>query len=270
MGYRAFKMANIEDIKSFFTAKNLMSRLDETSFFKPNESVDGAIRYLRDNNYDIGIVKLDDKNYGYVLLERLKESNSEDIRGFVQKISDSEIVQADTPVPDILNKFEQNKYLFVYKDRELVGIITYADLNRPPIYAFCYLLISEFEKLLRRVVEETYSSDEWLKHLSDPHKADIGKRYILAKARGVENTLLECTTLPDLKEILLKADKWRILGFQRKQEYNSQMKKIIDFRNDVMHNRGIVKSMDGGKELYYLIDKIGGYMERISEWVNND
>ena len=78
-----------------------------------------------------------------------------------------------TQIPEIIEKFKNLYYLFVYdEENKFTGLITYADLNKPPLYSYLYIVISYFEALLRDVIENNYEESKWLESLFDcnaPH-----------------------------------------------------------------------------------------------------
>ena len=168
MGHRAFKLADI-DIKAFFTAKNLMTEFSKGDLFSENQEKEELI------------------------------SNNQNIINNIHQIDKKASIKPDTPISTIINKFNNFYYLFVFNDEnQLKGVITYSDLNKPPIYAFCYLLISKFESLLRNVISIKYENEEWLKHLSEENQKGLGGIFILEKVKGIEISLLKCTTITHL------------------------------------------------------------------------
>ena len=116
------------------------------------------------------------------------------------------------------------------------------------MYSYLYIFISDFEKLLRKIIKLKYEENEWIKDLSENSQREIGGIFISNKAKGIELSLLECTTITHLKEILSKEKFYNEIKYYKsnKKIYCSKLKEIIDYRNAIMHNRNLIK----GKEKY--------------------
>lgn len=269
MGHRAFKLADI-DIKAFFTAKNLMTEFSKGDLFSENQEKEELIQYLKLKNYDFALIQQNDSKYGYVLLEELI-SNDQNIINNIHQIDKKVSIKPNTPISTIINKFNNFYYLFVFNDEnQLKGVITYSDLNKPPIYAFCYLLISKFESLLRNVISIKYENEEWLKHLSEENQKGLRGIFISEKVKGIEISLLKCTTITHLIQIFKKDGLWQIFEYSSKKNFRSKMAKVINYRNATMHNRDIIHSKDGGKDLFEFIKELGDDIEKINDWLKNN
>jgi hypothetical protein len=96
------------------------------------------------------------------------------------------------------------------------------------------------------------------------NQRELGGIYIFEKAKGVEISLLECTTVAQLENILERNGDWcRSAGYAGKADFSSKMGRIMNWRNSVMHNRTLILGPDGGKELYAFLDDLGEQMENL-------
>ena len=114
------------------------------------------------------------------------------------------------------------------------------------------------------------------------NKKKINKIFKSEKDEGVETSLLECTTLTQLKKILEKDEEWRnkwiniyisnepgknLSKNKKKGFFNARMSKIINLRNVIMHRRALINGKDGGKELYSIITRIKEDMKNLGEYL---
>lgn len=270
MARRAAEQANFK-IESFFKAKNLMS---EVKIFKVNEF--SKIKdYLKNNNYDLAVLE-SANNYSYVFLDDIgkNESLSEITAQMKKSIGANQRVDLDSSIETIINKFKTYKYLFVFNKASVIkGLITYADLNKAPVYAFCYIIISKFEKTLRIVVKKRFKNDGWLIRLSDEQQKQVGGIYISEKARGVELSLLSCTTICHLQKVLQKQNSWiNSLSsiYESKRDFKLKMDEVIEWRNKIMHNRDLISDINGGKKLFNFINNLGQQMKVIQRWIREN
>lgn len=270
MARRIFDVTKI-DVDKFFRAISLMTDISKIRLFDEGTPQKEISVYLKINNYDLALIQKKDNAIGYLLSADITKEDGPIIDANIRSISPDEKIDYNVKIDDVINKFNDYRYLFVYDKNNFAGIITYADLNRRPIHVFCYIAISEFEKLLRKFVLKKFNDDSWLNKLSDTNQREIGGIYISEKAKGVERSLLECTTLTQLKEIIASKGEWfQSLGYSSKDEFNSKIKKINDRRNSIMHGRNLILNVDGGKELFDFIYELGEQMGNINAWLNKN
>jgi len=238
------------DIDKFFTAKCFMTEKTEIKIFDEKERIDTLRNYSKQKNYDIVLVKRKNKQLSYIKSKDME--NCKNISDIINTISKEEKISINAQIPEIIDKLEELKYVFVYDIMDsFEGLITYADLNNSSLYSYLYVFISDFEKLLRNIIKLSHKEDEWLKYLSESNQKEIGGNFIACKANGIETSLLECTTITQLKVVLCKAKlSNKIICYDTNKKYDSKLKKIIDCRNTIMHNRNLIKSKENYDDFY--------------------
>jgi len=227
------------DTSEYFTAKCFMTDKTEIEIFDEKKDIDNLRNYCKQNNYDIGFVKRKSNEISYVKSKDLE--NCKNINKIINTISREERIDINAQISEVIDKFKDLQYLFVYDDDIFKGIITYADLNKPSLYSYLYILVSNFEKLLRNIIKLLCEREEdrWLRKLSVENQKEIGGIFISNKAKGIEISLLECATITQLKEILYKEKLYNEIKYYKsnKKIYCSKLKEIIDYRNSIMHSR---------------------------------
>jgi hypothetical protein len=239
------------DINKYFTAKCFMTDKTEIEIFDEKEDIDNLRNYCKQNNYDIVFVKRKSNEISYI--KSIDIEKSKKIVEKINTISREERININAQIPEIIDKFKEQQYVFVYDDEIFKGIITYADLNNPSLYSYLYILISDFEKFLRNTIKLCFEGEEygWLKKLSEDKQKEIGGIFISNKMKGIELSLLECTTITQLKEVLSKAKLYNKIEFYKsKDRFNSKLEKIIECRNAIMHNRNLIKDKEKYDEFY--------------------
>ena len=242
--------------------------------FDENSKLKDVLEHLKSKNFDIGIVRKNDGSYGYVMREDIeldgKKYSDADIHKYVKNVNLEEKISPDLPLEEVIKKLGERDYLFVFNE-DLIGIITYADLNKTPVYTLFYSFISFFEVTLRKIVEKRYENEmNWLKKLSDKNQREIGGIFISQKANGVEISLLECTTLTHLIEILKKDNEWINTYIDNKSEkkkkvFDSKMSNVIDLRNTIMHSRKIINKKDDVEKLSTMITELKENIEKLKK-----
>ncbi|MEA3313966.1 MAG: hypothetical protein U9Q18_06290, partial [Caldisericota bacterium] len=203
-------------------------------------------------NYDIVLVKRKNNELSYIKSKDME--NCENISEIINTIPKKEKININAQIPEIIDKFKELPYVFVYDKGSFKGLITYADLNNSSLYSYLYIFISDFEKLLRSIIELRYKKDEWIKYLSDESLQKIGGIFVANKAKGIELSLLECTTITQLKEVLCKTKLYsEISCYSTKKDYERKLNKILDCRNAIMHNRNLIKDKEKYNDFYEFI-----------------
>lgn len=239
------------DLNNFFTAKCFITEEVKIKELHEDYHIDNLKNYIRKNNYDIFLVKNENNKLSYIKKEDIENcKNIKDI--FINNISEEKKIKMCTKIPEIIEKIKDFYYVFVYDEKNMfAGLITYADLNKPPLYSYLYIVISHFEALLRDVIEINYKEDEWLKSLSKVNQKIIRDRFNDDKSKGIEISLLECTTLCHITQILGKEKKITNLScYLGKQNYKSKIKKILNRRNAIMHSKPLINSKEDCKDFY--------------------
>ena len=255
------------DINKFYTANSFMTDEAKIMFFDEEEDIETLRNYSEKNNYDILLIKKKNNRIAYIESEDIK--NCKNVKEILNNISEEEKITIDTQMPKIIDKFKEFPHVFVYDKKNLFkGVITYADLNKPPLYSYLYIFISNFERLLRNVIEIKYEKDNWLKKLSDGNKREVGSIFIESKAKEIELSLLECTTITQLKEILSKEKEITSLDcYKGKKSYESKLNKIIGYRNGIMHNRKIIKSKENYADFYEFLYDFCNQIKEIKNYI---
>lgn len=256
----------------YFTANSLMTDITSDMIFSLDDSEEKIKLYLIANNFDLAIFKTTDA-YGYKLFDSEHQTLSD-----LKSITIENRIDSETGLSEIVKKMRDHYYLFVFDSYErLIGLINYSDLNREPVQVFCFLVVSRFERFLRKVCMGHYSGDTWLSDISDEARHRIVDIFIDEKAKGIERSLIECTTITDLTKLLKKLSlkltenngKWyRNLGFDTPDEFKSTMNRLIDWRNAVGHNKDIFSNKNAGKELNEFISEVNRLTEVIDRWMN--
>ena len=256
------------DVGDFFKAKALMTEENVIEIFdyQDNEVIKKSMNHMRDNRYDLAIIK-NKKTYGYILQEEALNENN--IQNIFHEIKSGEKITPNDTISTVLDRFYQVEYQFVFYNDEFCGLITYADFNRLTMTSFLYVAISFFEKKMRQLVNILYPGDSWLKKFNSDGLCDIGGRYLRDKVKGIDRTLLESTTFSQIANVLAKKSVWREYLRLSRDDYESLNSKIIDLRNNIMHSKNIISERADLKTLCNTIKKFNDVLEKILSYLAN-
>jgi hypothetical protein len=119
----------------------------------------------------------------------------------------------------------------------LLGLFTISDLNRHEIRAILYRLVSVAEARLAHLIKkELHDPWEWLSVLSEEDQVRLLGYWELSKRRGVDIGPLAGATLTQVLKIVAKFEPLRErLGFKSRKDIDSEIGRVPDFRNRIMH-----------------------------------
>lgn len=119
----------------------------------------------------------------------------------------------------------------------MLGLLTISDLNRHPLRAELYSLMSHAEVELATLVEKAFPDAwTWIRSLNESHQVGILGYWELSRRRGVDVGPVAATTLSQLIRVVSRSkDLLAKLDFQSRNEFEVLTGSIPELRNVVMH-----------------------------------
>lgn len=241
---------------------------------------------MRELSYDQSPVTEQDRSIplGLVSLKHLERLHRE---GRILEPNDRAISSArlrlrvsssEVSVEELLRGFRRTRALLVFQlnltfdsgsgPREFwVGLLTIADLNRQQVRLPLYVLMSELEIGLGRMIERVYREPwDWIRRLNEESQVRALGYWQLAKRRRVDVSPLEVMTLSQLLRIVaVSKELLRWLGYRSRSEFDDQVGGVPELRNLVMHPvRPLVLSTQEVDDLLTRIRVLRDLQTRIS------
>lgn len=166
-----------------------------------------------------------------------------------ERISPEWLVSADTSIRkliDILDD-EQHPARFVFQENQVIGLVTYADLNKALARTALYLLISRLEIKFAQLLNHYHKDvEELLPNLSENREKEVRERRKEMSSQDVAIDLTEYLFLTDLFRIVGKEpDLYEALGFQSRSKFDDATSGINELRKRVAHPvRFVVEGVD--------------------------
>lgn len=175
---------------------------------------------------------------GYVRLVDLKDGRCGDHRrDFVH----TDLIADSTSLVDVLLTLREEARRYVLVGRDVAGIVTRADLQKPPVRMLVFGLVTLLEMHLAFLVRYLYIEDAWQEALSKSRIA-VARNLMEQRAdRGEELALLDCLQFCDKRDLVLrKKDGIELLGFASKSAGRCVLRGIEDLRNKLAHAQDLV------------------------------
>lgn len=155
-------------------------------------------------------------------------------------LSDVNLVGEDASILDFIEGIDTKPYRLVVAGGGIAGIVTWSDLQKLPVRASLFGLITGLELAMSRAIRHRFADgEEWLRHLDDDARGRIGRRIKKSRHNDSEVDPLLHTDFGHKTAILAAINcpgPWA--GTQRERDFRH----IRKLRNAVAHARDYATS----------------------------
>ena len=155
----------------------------------------------------------------------------------------SRCLDADAPLDAGLRKLRDADLLFVSALGRVYGILTWTDVQKPPVRMWLFGLITLLESAFTSLIEAWHPDASWTELVSDGR---LRKARAIAEERqrlrgDSDQRLLDCLQLSDKGMILLRRPETRrLLGVASKEAGERALHRLAGLRDSLAHSQDIV------------------------------
>jgi hypothetical protein len=209
-----------------------------------NSNAEEAKQALKTRDFDVAGVKAieDGDVIGYVVTNEIGNGN---IKEYIKHITTDLLISDSTPLAEIFSVLSDKNFALVVYGNHVTGIITKADINKPPIRVYIFGMVSLFEMHLNSWITYFYRNDSWINEIPEQRLTEARETYNQRKGKNQELSLLECIQLCDKRDLLSKSNEF-LRAFDLSRNYfDSFVKKVEKIRNDLAHSQNsIIASLE--------------------------
>lgn len=175
---------------------------------------------------------------GYVNGRDLGEG---ECRKYFQPFPISDLISDSTSLADVLPILRNKQRVFLLSGNSVAGIITRADLQKPPVRILLFGLVSLLEIHLSYLVRKFYLNDSWTEKLGQK-RIDNAKTMMEQRMnRNEKMDLVDCLQFCDKRNLTTAhPDICRMLDFESSDSGNKLLKNIETLRDKLAHSQDIV------------------------------
>ena len=184
-------------------------------------------------------------------------------------VSPAWLVSADTSIRrliDILDREDRHPARFVFQENRIVGMVTFADLNRAVARTALYILLSRLEIELARILRRE-ATDSWayVDLLSKKRRKRFAELRGKMEAQDVVQDPIEHFSLADIFTAIGKTPEvYQKLGHPSRKKFSAATSGINTLRNSVAHStRMVVEGVENVEEVNRRCARIEVLLERI-------
>ena len=222
------------------------SMLTVSAVFEPlqccylDDSAPEVARELTRLDYDVvGVVhRQSSRVVGWLDRNQVVDGHCED---WVRKIEPDQVLSDSTPLTAALHVLAIQPWAFVVAGHGVAGIITRSDLQKPPVRAVIFGLLSLMEIHMDFWIQHHRPDETWLGFLSDDRASKAKTLLAQRESRNEVISLLDCLQLCDKAKIIsMLPEAVATLGLGSKNAANSTLGKAERLRNRVAHSQDLV------------------------------
>lgn len=268
-GYRR-KGTRMSDLRSLFetgiTANSIQEPLKYCFYGEPALKVQAELRRL---DFDIAGIRSskDQPILEFVRTASLQNGNCEEV---AESIKAADIIAESTPLIEVLNGLRDRTYFFILNGRQISGIITRADLQKPPVRILIFGIISLLEMHLTFLVRTHFPDEKW-RDVLKPKRIENAETILQnRKERNEEIDLTDCLQFADKRDLVLASKEMRDhLGLESKKGTQSVLRNIEKIRDKLAHSQDIVSGTTW-EELIDVVQKVEWMLQRSDDIVEKE
>jgi hypothetical protein len=192
---------------------------------------------LKERGFDVAGVQESENGpvLGFVFREELGHGG---VRDHLKPLNASDLISDGSSFADLFSFLRIKERSFILVGSSVGGIVTRADLNKPPVRVYLFGMISLLEMHLQYWVQETYPGDSWHAVLKEKRLKKAKKYQEDRRAHGEELALLDCLQFCD-KSFLVAKDTNLLakLKLASKTEAEERFKDAENLRNHLAHSQ---------------------------------
>jgi len=240
-GYRR-KGTKFSTLKKIFIDNVTTKSIYEPLLCCPADSgAEHAKDALKTRGFDVAGVKETEGGdvIGYVITDELMGG---EVKEYLKHIDPKILISDSTPIADIFTALTNRDFAFVLYGKQIIGIITKADVNKPPVRIYLFGMISLFEMHLNLWINHFYPGNSWEHQMCDNRIKDARDIYEMRKGNNQDLSLLECLQFCDKRDLLTKSEDFREEFDSSGNQFDSFMKRVEKIRNELAHSQNSIIS----------------------------
>lgn len=161
-------------------------------------------------------------------------------------LSEETIIGADSSILDFILDADQKPCRLVVSGAHIVGLVSLSDLQRLPVRAALFAVITGFEISMMSAIRKWYGDEEvWMSNLTDDRRRILEEQRSISLAKdGLIDSLL-LTQFCDKKQLVFK----RYQGQRSKTSLKNVLNKIERLRDFVAHANDYAASPEQATEV---------------------
>jgi CBS domain-containing protein len=187
------------------------------------------------------------------------------ISAVMQPLSEENLIGADASILTFVRDADRHRCRLIVSGHEISGLVTLSDLQRSPVRAALFGLVTHLEIIMTEVIRrESGGTDDWFDRLSPGRQQKVREEIYKAQRTDRFVDALLFTQIVDKATIIRRSPRL-INGKIRERE----VKKIEMLRNSLAHANDYAQSPDAAKQTCEAVRLIETWSKHFSQWLKD-
>lgn len=241
---------------------------------RPDEAVSDVVERNRDELFDflpvLGPDLADNSVVGVLDMVRLARiaDTAGTICQHMEPLAERHLIGADASILSFIRDADQHPFRFVVSRHHISGLITLSDLQRLPVRAALFAMVTQLEMTMAAAIRDCIGDfDAWVGLLSDGRAQKVRDQIAKAKEDDTFVDKLLYTQFCDKYTIICK--KWEVMSAlpQDRKEFQSDMECIQDLRDRLAHANEFAATRESARQLCNRVRRMDHWMRVLASAV---
>ena len=194
----------------------------------------GAVREFMDaRDFDVVGIRREGQVVGYV--ERSSLENG-DCGQHLRLFNTVSVISDMAPLLVVLTELDRSPFLFITIIGGVGGIVTRADLHKPPVRMWLFGIVTLIEMRCSELIEQHCPEDSWQQYVSELRLQKAQALLVERRRRNQALRLFDCLQFSDKGQIVARHEGIRQLTtFPSRRQAEEAISKLERLRNNLAH-----------------------------------
>ena len=257
----------LDQLQGSLTVSTIMTPRDDLETCRRDETA-RSVMARNEEDYSFFPVVDDTERKRFLGLYRAErwfrdEAPDDSIREEFELLSEDHVIGADASIIEFVTTADERPARLVVSGDEVTGLVTLSDLQRLPVRAAIFALITSLELAMSERIEAEWPDDstDWLELLSPDRRENVEDKITTAKREDGYVSAIVLTQISDKATILRKQKLVSGSGKQLKRDF----KAIRKLRDKVAHASYYAETPKAAYEVCEVVRRIGQIHGEIRE-----
>lgn len=189
------------------------------------------------------------------------------VRHHMETLAERHLIGADASVLTFIRDADRHPFRFIVSGREINGLVSISDLQRLPVRAALFAIVTQLEMTMVEIVRCWFPEPEdWMRLLSQGRAQKVREKVKRAKADDTLVDQLLYTEFCDKVTIINQAWPSSVTGSLDKQSFQQNMKDIQSLRDNLAHVNNYAATRDLAKQLCACVRRMDDWISAMVDW----
>ena len=216
-------------------------------------------RFVAEKNLSVIGIRKEGVVAGHTTNDKLTGGKCDD---HTHPLDDKMVLSATSSMQEVMEALSAKRYCFVSVLGKVGGIVSRADIQKPPVRMWLFGMITILEMFMVRAIEKLYPNGSWQQEVSQGRLKKAEEILRERQRRNQDARLIDCLQFSDKGYILIKnPDMRKDFGFESMGVAKRAVKDLESLRNNLAHAQDILT--DNWDAVVVMATRVNKIMTRI-------